>query len=123
MLFIRRGFFFFLLLCIICPTEDKKSDGGKKTEIDATVYGDLDNGNRIRKKPTQKIGIEKIRHKKDYMSLRSRLRMISNEWIFKIRVIFRQEKKPSEEEIGDRGIVFYFLRDHYLVENNILTAV
>jgi len=104
------------LLSSVRSSDDEKHESEKERHSDAVIHGYLDNGNGMGEETAQKLRIEKIRNKEKYMSFRGDLRMLSDKRIGEIGIFFRKQKQPSEEEIGNRGIVSYFLRKHVFVQ-------
>lgn len=80
------------------------------------IDGYLDHRNGIGKESAQEMRIEKITDKEKDVPLCGDLRMLPDKRIGKIGVILREQKKPPEEEVGDRSIVAYFLREHISFE-------
>lgn len=69
------------------------------------IHGYLDDWNGIGEESAQEMGIEKISDKEKDVSLGGDFRVLSDERIGKIRIVFCKQKEPSEKKIGDRGIV------------------
>ena len=71
-----------------------------------------DNRNRIGEEATQKMRIKKIGDKEKDMPLGGNFRVLFDEWIREIGVVFCKQEEPPEKEIGDGSIIAYFLWYH-----------
>lgn len=92
--------------------DDEKCEQCKEEYLNGVIKSDLYNGDGVREYITQEMCVEEISYEKYNMSFRCYFCVFSDEWISKVWIFFGEQKKPSEEEVGDRGIVSYFLRNH-----------
>lgn len=93
-------------------SNNKKSNECKEGYTHTVIKRDLDNWNGIRKKLTQEVRVEKITEKKEYMTLSGGFCMFFDKRVSKVWIIFCEQKKPPEKEVGYRRVVSYFFGNH-----------
>lgn len=104
--------FRFVFLSLVDPTDDEERECREEGDIDAVVDGYPYDRDGIGEERAQEVGIEEVGDEKEHMSFCRSLRMLADEGIREIRIVLRKQKEPSEEEIGNGGVVPDFLRDH-----------